>query len=81
MKKSRWSFISKVDVYAFFFKFKFSIHFTKLVKIEIFISYKPFRWNNIESEEFLFAKVLKSYERCFFILIKNQVIQNLNWCH
>lgn len=35
----------------FFFKFKFLIHFTKLVKIKIFICYKQFRWNNIESEE------------------------------
>lgn len=50
MKKSRWSFISKVDVYTFL-KFNFLIHFTKLVKIKIFICYKQFRWNNIESEE------------------------------
>lgn len=51
MKKSRWSFISKVDVLTFFFRFRFLIHFTKLVKIKIFICYKQFRWNNIESEE------------------------------
>lgn len=49
MKKSRWSFISKVDVYTFL-KFNFLIHFTKLVKIKIFICYQQFRWNNIESE-------------------------------
>lgn len=65
MKKSRWSFISKVDVYTFFFKFKFLIHFTKLVKIEIFICYQQFRWNNIESELKIVCKSIEKLWKVF----------------